>query len=378
MSKYILVAVLAFANVGFAETVDKEVQEVRTRLGRLPIAQSEAAALMKFKSNGFTEFYYKKPGQEERPCFLFWAEPNATEKNVVKLVFPHGAFAADKTVVRYFIRPEVYVVMKYFKKLQEVNFDSTTLNDDALLQHVATIPSLRLINVANTEVTQEGIDKAKALNPNLNFDFQTINSYPFFWQRRYIDHLSGLGVRVTHSFAPWPPTELDYFSGTRSFGGTTQGMWVYLNWNGFQFSQNHTQANKHSGITTVIAADGSQALLADFKFLENNTKLMVFHGNHLQFTDEIIHILRHNTGLRALCLSGDFITDDGIDEIIRSFPDLQNLYIESSLITQEKVLKLLELKELKSLILPRMDFSYKSIAEIVKDGRAFESFVSFT
>ena len=376
MNKYIfLFAVLSFSNLGFAQNVDQDTQAIRNRLGRLPIARGEIGALQKFKSNGFTESYYKAPGVEEKPYFLFWAEPNATEKNIVKLVFPHGSFNSEKTVVRYFIRPEVYVAMKYFTQLKEVNFDGTTLNDDALINHVATIGSLRLINVANTEVTQSGIDKAKAINPNLNFDFQSINAYPFFWQRRYIDHLHQLGVKTTHSFKPWLATELDTAVRSRPCGGLTTGMWINTQWRGLQYSQNHIQQNQHCGITSVVVTDNAQALLGDFQFLENNTKLMMFHGNHLVFTNEIIHILRHNAGLRGLYLSGNFITNDGIDEIIKSFPDLQYLYIESNAITQEKALELLQLKELKSLILPSMDFSYENLAKIIKDGRVFEAFV---
>ena len=370
----------------FAQNMNEQIQKERTRLGKLPIARNELGALQKIKSNGFQEMHYgygtrKNENPDEKPHFFFWAEKDAKEKNVVSLMFPHGSFLTNqgpvmsRAVVRYAISPEVIESLKYFSCLHTVNFDGTNLNDNDLIKHIAVIQSLRSVNVANTAITQYGLDQAAIINPKIKFEFQTINSYPYFWQRRYIDHLQSVGVHVVHSFVSWPHEPLAIVD--QKFRGIEDSLWVNIRRNGLSYSPHYLQQNKHpNGLIQVNVTNESSATSADFAFLENNTKLIVFNGNHLIFTNEIMDVLRHNTGLRILILNGGgFIDGDGIDKIVKYFPDLHTLYIDSSSIPQEKILELLKLKELTALILPGTDFSYSTLQAIAKDGRKFETLV---
>lgn len=342
---------------------NKDIREQRMLIGKLPIAPKELTALAKIKTCGLKEVYYRE--ETDKPRYAFYGPFDDNKKHVVSLVFPNGLLRNNNRQ-RYPIPPEVFLSIKYLDHLKYLSLEGTNLTDEILLKDIVVISSLEIINVANTTVTDDGINKAKAINPKLKFVLQASNSPPLYWQKSYADYLENKGVYVTHSYGGpsiYAKGENDSLTGLNY-------RWNYSS-DYLKRSNINALSNIGQGITGVSMTPNVSAQLADFAFLEFNTKMIYFDGRGIAFTDEIIRLLRRNTGLRALVLDGDLITDNGIKEILVNFPDLQLVGIHSTAITQQGALELLKLKELKHLILPNMDFSPANVVSLGKD-RKFE------
>lgn len=347
MFKYILFLSLLFPSFCLAQ-----------KLGQLPVVLQEIQALNKIKASGIKERFN---GDEfAGPKYVFWGPYPDGKKHIDVLVFPNGTLdPKTQRPARFAISPEIFLNIKQLKWASHLGFEGTNINDEIFKDIASALPKLKSINIANTLVTDDGIEAVKLLCPKLKIYVQASNNAPFYWQKSYIEYLQSKGAYIRH-----PYNALTVATAKDGTGMAFAG--IGWNWN---YSSDFLKQNSTAGIEGVTVPKENNLQTIDFKFLENNTKLLFFDARSLSLTDEVLDYLKHNSGLRGLAIGGDLLDDNSVRKIVKYFPDLQVVGLDSTNITQQGILELAKLKELNNLFLKNHDLSPTTIMALAKDRK---------